>query len=90
MSVSPKKMTRVLGAMACLFVPPTPIAAQDDLERLGALWVGLLDDYFDDESITDAALNLSRTLRKFPVPADFLELAPLYSASVSKPAACDV
>jgi hypothetical protein len=75
MSVSIQKMTTVLRAMAQLFAPPTDFGRAEDAEALAKLWVYVLGDDFDDESISPAAMTLSRTLRAFPVPADFLALS---------------
>lgn len=83
MSVSAKKMSDVLCRMACLFRPPLNLLEGGATNEVARLWTSVLGDDFDDESIAAAALLLARTLRRFPVPADFLEIAVLVDTKKS-------
>lgn len=75
MSVSIKTMIVVLHHAAQVLPPPPNLQTLDDIKYAAPIWVHVLGDHFDDSSISQAALYLARTLRTFPVPADFLALS---------------
>ena len=81
MPVSHKKMNGVLRRMACLFRPPVDLATEATADEVARLWVTVLGDAMNDDSVSHAALLLARSQRRFPTPVDFLELAPLFKTT---------
>lgn len=83
MPVSHKKMSGVLRRMACLFRPPVDLATETTADEVARLWVTVLGDAMDDASVSHAAMEIARSLRRFPTPVDFLELAPLFKTTAA-------
>lgn len=69
MAVSKNLVRRVLARFTLLF--DAPLEARSDWDAALDCWVGLLDG-LSEEAFLKRASVLAKTLRRFPVPNDFL------------------
>lgn len=70
MSISNELMGGLLGRFALLF--PLHEEAKSNFAILPEIWVNLLSDFSENEVLA-AARALALKLKRFPIPADFVE-----------------
>lgn len=70
MAISIEQMKGLLARFTLLF--PVHQEARDAFPILPEIWAGLMSNFSEDEVIA-AARQLALKLRRFPVPADFVE-----------------
>lgn len=73
MAVSKEKMGSILTQFTLLFgMPEAACAGQSVWEDAVGLWTSLMRD-FDEGEVMTAARAVALKLKRFPVPADFVE-----------------
>lgn len=65
-------MQSILLHASNIFTPPTELETALDIKSCAITWITALGNDLDDEAIATITYHLLRTLRQFPVPADFL------------------
>lgn len=70
MSITEEKVGAILARFSLLF--PLHEGAKSSWPVLVEIWAGLLRDFSEDE-VNAAARQLALKLKRFPVPADFVE-----------------